>query len=260
MALAALCGDDAWGRTWSAVVQHRFRTGELAGHSVGNLLITALWERTGDLVAGLDWVGSLLGAEGRVLPVTTDGLAIVAEVRDLPGHAGVAVVRGQHNVAITPGTVQRIELEPRDPTACPEAVAAINQADILVMGPGSWYTSVMASLLVPGIRRAVVEADAQRILVLNLVAQPGETAGFSPQNHLHVLAAEFPELRFDQVLADPGHVPDPDALEEACALLGAALVLRPVADPCDEPGHHDPLLLGRAIGEVIGRGSIPAWR
>ncbi|MGD9955898.1 MAG: 2-phospho-L-lactate transferase CofD family protein, partial [Candidatus Nanopelagicales bacterium] len=84
MALAALCGDDTWGRTWSRVVQHRFAgDGPLAGHSLGNLLITALWEETGDIVTGLDWVGALLGAHGRVLPVATVPLEVVADVRGL---------------------------------------------------------------------------------------------------------------------------------------------------------------------------------
>ena len=260
MALAALCGDDAWGRTWSSVVQHRFPAGDIAGHSLGNLLITALWEQTGDLVEGLDWVAALLGAHGRVLPACREGVDIVAEVRDAPGALGITTVRGQHNVAVTPGTVQRIDLIPRDPEACPEAVAAIGLADVIVMGPGSWYTSVMASLLVPGIRAAVAAAPAQRILVLNLVPQPGETAGLSPQNHLHVLAEAFPEVRLDVVLADPAHVPDVAALRDASADLGAELVLRPVADPQADPGHHDPQLLGRAFGELIGHGSIPAWR
>jgi uncharacterized cofD-like protein len=260
MALAAMCGDDVWGRTWSSVVQHRFGAGELAGHAVGNLLITALWEKTGDLVAGLDWVGSLLGAHGRVLPACTTGLDIVAEVRDVPGLHGVQRIRGQSQVAITPGTVLGIELDPPDPPACPEAVQAIEAAQAIVMGPGSWYTSVMASLLVPGIRRAVAATAAQRILVLNLVAQPGETAGFSPQNHLHVMAAAFPEMQFEVVLADPHHVPDEQALQEACALIGARLVLWPVADQRAGRGHHDPLLLARAFGEIIGHGSIPAWR
>jgi uncharacterized cofD-like protein len=260
MALAALCGDDVWGRTWSSVVQHRFAAGDLAGHAVGNLLITALWEQTGDLVAGLDWVGSLLGAHGRVLPACPEGLQIVAEVRDAPGHPGVTVVRGQAQVAVTPGTVLRIALEPADPPACHEAVSAIGRAEAIVLGPGSWYTSVMASLLVPGIRQAVVDSAAHRILVLNLVAQPGETSGFSPQNHLHVMAAAFPEVRLDVVLADPAHVPDVEVLREACALLGAELVLRPVSDAGAGPGHHDPLLLGRALGDVIGRDSRPVWR
>jgi uncharacterized cofD-like protein len=260
MALAALCGDDVWGRTWSSVVQHRFACGELQGHAVGNLLIAALWEQTGDLVAGLDWVGALLGAHGRVLPACTEGLDIIAEVRDAPGHPGLSTLRGQHRVAITAGEVVGIGLDPPDPAACPEAVAAIEQADALVMGPGSWYTSVMASLLVPGIRRAVAAAEARRILVLNLIAQPGETSGFSPEGHLDVMAAGFPDVRFDSVIADSDHVPDVRRLREACRAVGAELVLRPVADARAEPGHHDPLLLGRALGELIGHGSIPAWR
>jgi len=260
MALAALCGDDVWGRTWSSVVQHRFAAGELSGHAVGNLLITALWEQTGDVVTGLDWVGALLGARGRVLPACMQGVEIVAEVRDLPGVPGVSTVRGQAEVALTPGTVLNIELDPPDPPACPEALTAIGQADALIMGPGSWYTSVMASLLVPEIRRAVAGTGAQRILVLNLVAQPGATAGFSPQNHLHVMAAAFPDVQFEIVLADPSHVPDIEALEAACALVGAGLELRPIADARAAPGHHDPLLLGRAFADLIGHGSIPAWR
>lgn len=260
MALAALCGDDVWGRTWSAVVQHRFSAGELAGHALGNLLIASLWEQTGDVVAGLDWVAALLGAHGRVLPVCSEGVQIVAEVRDAPGQPGVSVVRGQSTVALTEGTVVSISLEPPNPPARPEAIEAIEQAEAIVMGPGSWYTSVLADLLVPGIHDAIVGSTATRILVLNLVAQPGETAGFSPQGHVYVLAKAFPRVRFDVVLADPAHVPDEQALQAACADLGAELVLRPVADPRAEDGHHDPLLLGRAFAEVIGHGSIPAWR
>lgn len=262
MALAALCGDDAWGRTWSSVVQHRFAdAGDLSGHAVGNLLITALWERTGDVVGGLDWVAALLGAHGRVLPVTTQGLEIVAEVWDTPEHPDQLVtVRGQATVAVTPGIVRRIMIEPPDPPACPEAVAAIRAAEALVMGPGSWYTSVMADMLVPGIQDAFIGSTARKILVLNLIAQSGETAGFSPQGHVQVLHSAFPELRFDAVLADPDHVPDADVLRDACALLGAELRLEPVSDPQAPPGHHDPLLLGRAFASLLGRGSIPAWR
>jgi uncharacterized cofD-like protein len=260
MALAALCGDDVWGRTWSSVVQHRFSAGDLAGHALGNLLIASLWEQTGDVVAGLDWVAALLGAHGRVLPACSEGVDIVAEVFDAPGHPGVSVVRGQSRVAVTEGTVLSISLEPPDPPARPEAIEAIAQAEAIVMGPGSWYTSVLAGLLVPGIHDAVVASAATRILVLNLVPQPGETSGFSPPGHLHVLAEAFPTVTFDVVLADPAHVPDEPALRAACSDVGAELVLRAVADARAGDGHHDPLLLGRAFAEVIGHGSIPAWR
>lgn len=259
MALAALCGDDVWGRTWSSVIQHRFGAGELAGHAVGNLLITALWEQTENLVTGLDWVGSLLGAQGRVLPACTTGVDIVAEVENRRSQHS-HVIRGQSEVAVCSAKVTAISLDPANPPACPEALAAIAAAEALVMGPGSWYTSVLASLLVPEIRAAFVAARAQRVLVLNLIAQPGETSGFSPQSHLEVLADTFPEVRFDHVIADPTRVSNTRALTRATRLIGAELVLRPIADPGSGPGHHDPVLLGRAFAELIGHGSMPAWR
>ena len=140
MALAALCGDDEWGTTWSKVVQHRFGGDrELAGHAVGNLLIVALWDLLGDTVAGLEWVGRLLGTGGRVLPMAAVPLDIVAEVvganPDRPEE--VSTVRGQAECASTPGQVRSISLLPPDPPAVPEAVRAVLDAEWVVLGPGS---------------------------------------------------------------------------------------------------------------------------
>ncbi|MCW2748719.1 MAG: hypothetical protein JWP10_1861, partial [Nocardioidaceae bacterium] len=139
MALAALCGDDSWGRTWADVLQHRFSSeGDLHQHAVGNLLIVALWDLLGDHVKGLDLVGELLGAQGRVLPMSSVPLTIEAEVRM---GTEVRTVRGQVEVASTNGSVLAVSLDPADPPACPEAVAAIEEADWIVIGPGSWFTS-----------------------------------------------------------------------------------------------------------------------
>jgi uncharacterized cofD-like protein len=253
MALAALCGDDSWGRTWSRVVQHRFAgNGELSGHSVGNLLITAMWEETGDIVTGLDWVGALLGAHGRVLPVATMPLQVVADVVGLhPGDpARVERVVGQVEVATTPGEVVGLHVEPSDARACPEAVQAIEGAEAIVLGPGSWFTSVLSPLLVPGIADAVIRSTGTVVVVLNLAEQPGETSGFSPQRHLEVLAAQFPELRVDTVLADPRRVPDVEPLAAAAAALGAGLVLAPVAAR-DGTARHDVDLLASAFGGIL---------
>lgn len=266
MALAALCGDDDWGHTWSEVVQHRFRAGELSGHAVGNLLIVALWERLGDTVAGLDWLGRLLGARGRVLPMSSVPLEIVATVDFGPGGAGTAVagdsgvtsVRGQVAVATTRGEVKEISLVPADPPTCPEALHAIKAADWIVLGPGSWYTSVLPHLLVPDLAAALTETKARRLVALNLVAQPGETAGFSPQRHLEVLAAHAPGLRIDTVLADSGAVADGAALRAACAVLGAEVVLAPVAAADGSP-RHDPERLAVAYERVFSRGRIDPW-
>jgi uncharacterized cofD-like protein len=255
MALAALCGDDTWGRTWSRVVQHRFAgTGDLAGHSLGNLLITALWEETGDIVTGLDWVGALLGAHGRVLPVATRPLQVVADVRGLHPEdpSVVEQVVGQVQVATTTGEVVGLRLEPADAEACPAAIEAIESADAIVLGPGSWFTSVLAPLQVQGIARAVVESRGHVVVVLNLAPQPGETSGFSPQRHLEVLAAQVPNLRLDTVLADPGGVRDVDALASAAAAMGGRLALAPVASRDGSP-RHDVDLLASAFGGVLGR-------
>jgi len=253
MALAALCGDDTWGRTWSRVVQHRFAgSGDLAGHSLGNLLITALWEETGDIVTGLDWVGALLGAHGRVLPVAVQPLQVVADVAGLhPEDASIVErVMGQVQVATTRGEVVGLHLEPSDAVACPAAVEAIADAEAIVLGPGSWFTSVLAPLQVRGVGDAVCGAAGRVVVVLNLAPQPGETSGFSPERHLEVLAAQMPLLRVDTVLADPEHVADVDALASASAALGARLALAPVASRDGSP-RHDVDLLASALGGVL---------
>ena len=254
MALAALCGDDDWGETWARVVQHRFGgPGELAGHSLGNLLIAGLWDLLGDPVAGLDWVGRLLRVTGRVLPMAAVPLDIVASVEgvdpSLP-HV-VSVVRGQAAIAVTPGRVRSISLVPRDPPAVPEAVDAVLSADWIVFGPGSWFTSVLPHLLVPSLRTALAATGARRLVALNLVPQPGETEGFSPHRHLEVLADHAPSLSFDVVLADRSAVIGAeDELEKAAGLLRASLVLSDVAaaDGC----KHDPVRLARAFRQVFG--------
>ena len=253
MALAALCGDDSWGRTWSRVIQHRFAgEGELAGHSIGNLLITALWEETGDIVTGLDWVGALLGAHGRVLPVATVPLHVVADVAGLDRSNPTRIERvdGQVQVATTPGDVVGLRLEPSDAVACSAAVEAIRNADVIVLGPGSWFTSVIAPLLVPGISAAVAASGARVVLVLNLAPQPGETAGFSPERHLDVLAAQLPDVRIDTVIADPTRVSDVTSLAAAAARCGGHLVLAPVAARDNTPAH-DVDLLASALGGVF---------
>lgn len=264
MALAALCGDDEWGTTWSRVVQHRFDSaGDLHGHVVGNLLIVALWELLGDAVDGLDWMGRLLGAHGRVLPMSAVPVEMTALVAGLdPADLMRTVqVRGQVAVAMTPGRVAGVALEPKNPPACAEAVQAVRSADWLVLGPGSWFTSVIPHLLVPELRRAVVSSRARRIVTLNLEAQQGETTGFSPTTHLEVLAAHAPELRVDVVLADQSVVRvdrGREDLEEAAATLGATVVFADLA-AADGTPRHDPARLAMAYRQVFDRERIPPW-
>jgi uncharacterized cofD-like protein len=254
MALAALCGDDEWGTTWSRVVQHRFGgDGDLAGHAVGNLLITALWDLLGDTVAGLDWVGRLLGTTGRVLPMAAVPLDIVAEVEGVDPSRPYEItrVRGQAACAVTPGQVRSITLLPPDPPAVPEAIDAVRAADWVVFGPGSWFTSVLPHLLVPDLVAALQDTGAARMVVLNLVPQPGETEGFSPHRHLEVLADHAPGLAVDVVIADDAAVGSVSELEKAAGLLGASLVLADVADTAAGT-THDPARLAEAYRSIMG--------
>nr|WP_019877455.1 uridine diphosphate-N-acetylglucosamine-binding protein YvcK [Sporichthya polymorpha] len=262
MALAALCGDDEWGATWSKVVQHRFAAeGDLHNHAVGNLLIVALWELLGDTVTGLDWVGRLLGARGRVLPMSAVPMDIEATVEGLDPDDPEALtrVRGQVAVATTRGRVRDITLVPADPPACAEAVEAVSTADWVVFGPGSWFTSVLPHLMVPDLAHAICTTGARRMLTLNLEPQQGETTGFSPQDYLEVLRSHSPDLRLDVVLADSDAVTDVDALRKAVEDAGAELVLASVARGDGTP-RHDPMKLAVAYTDIFTRGRIDTWR
>jgi uncharacterized cofD-like protein len=252
-ALAALCGDDPWGRTWADVVQHRFASaGELNDHAVGNLLIVAISDLLGDEVAALDLMGRLLRAHGRVLPMSVVPLDIEAEVAGLDpaDPAALHTVRGQVAVATAPGRVMSIALVPADPPACPEAVTAILEADWIVLGPGSWFSSVLPHLLVPDLAKALIGTSARKLVALNLAPQPGETEDFSPAAHLRVLGAHAPGLRIDAVLADSGVVAKADTLRSAAAQLGGRLVLAPVAMSDGSP-RHDPDLLAAAYADIF---------
>lgn len=254
MALAALCDDTEWGHQWRDVLQHRFAgDGQLGGHCVGNLLIVALWDLLGDTVDGLDLVGRLLNARGRVLPMAAVPLNIEASVMGIDPAlpSAISSVHGQAAVAVTTGRVLSVRLNPKEPPACAETVAAIHAADWVILGPGSWFTSVMPHLLVPGVRDALVSSRAKRLLTLNLVMHTGETVGFSARNHLEVLASHAPELHLDVVLADPAVIEDESLLRRAAADMGAELVLASVGDP-RRAGQHDSLRLAAAYRDIIG--------
>ncbi|MGS2615095.1 gluconeogenesis factor YvcK family protein [Micromonospora sp. LZ34] len=260
-ALVALAGDHPATRRSAGLFQHRFAAAPadgagpadgLAGHAVGNLVLCGLMELLGDPVAALEHAGAMLGAVGRVLPMSCEPVGIEARVRgvdpDRPDE--VRTVAGQHQVAVTAGRVESLRLTPAAPRACPEAVAAIGAADWLIFGPGSWFTSVLPHLLVPELARAIVGSPARRLVTLNLAAEK-ETLGLSVADHLAALRWYLPELKVDFVLADSKAVGDPEPVERAAESLGARLVLAPVAVTDGTP-RHDPAALGAALVPVLG--------
>jgi uncharacterized cofD-like protein len=256
MALAALAADDGAAGRWRAVFQHRFGgTGALAGHAVGNLVMAGLLEVLGDPVAMLDEVCALLRVTGRVLPMTVEPIDIEADVAGIDGDADhphrLSRIRGQVAVATTPGRVHRVRLRPERPQACAEAVHAVGAADLVVLGPGSWFTSVLPHLLVPGLASALVNTRARRVLILNLVPQPGETAGFSPEQYLTVLCDHAPPgFTVQAVLADVDAVAAPARLHRCAAALGGHAYLDRVADD-GSTDRHDPVALAAALRRIL---------
>ncbi len=255
MALAALCGDDRWGDTWARVLQHRFAgDGDMRGHTVGNLLIVGLWELLGDHVDALDWVGRLLGAKGRVLPMALVPMDIRADVRGLADDPDeLTTIRGQVEVATTAGVIAGIALDPPDPPVSGAALAAIEAADWVMIGPGSWFSSVIPHLLVPAIREALVATTAGVVVVLNLEEQAGETGGFGPADHLATLFEHAPDLRVHTVLADPSSFGAADLadLREMAHSTASSLVLADLT--CDDgSARHDPVKLAAAYARIIG--------
>ncbi|WP_353651288.1 uridine diphosphate-N-acetylglucosamine-binding protein YvcK [Nakamurella sp. A5-74] len=257
MALAALADPGPDGALWQRAFQHRFSgDGALAGHPVGNLVLTGLAELLDDPVAALDAAGRLLGARGRVLPMSGRPLEIVGRVAGLEDDVHtVRRIRGQVAVASTPGQVLGVSVEPADAIGCPEAIAAVRDADLVILGPGSWFTSVLPHLLLPDLGEAVITTPAHRLVVLNLAPQPGETEGFSPGRHLDVLREHVPALTVDTVLVDVEPADSPDAppsgsLTAAAERLGGRVLEAAISEGPGIP-RHDPHRLAAALRTVI---------
>jgi len=176
----------------AAAFEHRFDSDELAGHALGNLLIAALAATTGSLQEALDQAGRLLGCAGRVVPASTEAIQLKAE-------ADSGEVGGQTAVMHTSG-IHRVWAVPADARAAPQAIAAIDDAEQIVIGPGSLYTSVLAALAVPEITRAVSKSSARRVYVANLRPQRAETSGYDVAAHIEALIGHG--VTMDVVLAD----------------------------------------------------------
>lgn len=226
--LVALAGNET---LLTRTLDHRFAEGDLRGHALGNLLIAALEEESGDLVAAVDQVAALVGAVGRVLPATNQSVQLVGETESGD------VIRGQVEVMSTEGIV-RVGLEPADAPAPADAIAALRAAELIVLGPGSLFTSVLAAVSVPAVLAALAERSDRCVYVCNLRAQPGETAGYRLADHEAALRRHGVTPR--TVLFDPDRWGADEAGERGIA-----------ARLSSDGATHDPELLAHALQCVL---------
>jgi uncharacterized cofD-like protein len=259
MALAALAGTDPAHSRWAELLQHRIGGhGVLAGHPVGNLILTALMEREPDPIVALAELAELVGSVGRVLPMSPLPLDLVAEADrfdpDDPGRT--RQIRGQSSIAATPGRVRSVRLLPTGAPASAAAVDAVREADLVVLGPGSWFTSVIPHLLLRELGTALSATSARVVVVLNLVPQAGETDDYEPHQLLDLLqthAAPCGGLTIDAVLADTESVLNPAELTRHVRAIGARLVVSRLAAD-DSAERHDAVRLSEAIRDVLDDG------
>ncbi len=234
----------------ATVLAHRFQTGHLKGHALGNLLLVALAEQREGFLPALEAAERLLDCAGHVLPSTTVPVELRAQV------AG-ARIDGQAHIARAGGRIERVWLSPADPPACPEAVDAILSADTIVLGPGSLFTSIAANLVVPAIGAALSGTPARLVYVGNLRTQPGETTGLDIAAHLDVVHEHLRGRRLDVALVHDG----PVARDGGAMPLGTAvpehaaqrIVRADLAERVDgvAGAAHDVGRLAAALGPVL---------
>jgi uncharacterized cofD-like protein len=184
-------------RLLSRLFQHRFSGGgQLGGHSFGNLFLAALSEITGDFAEAVKLSSEVLASKGHIYPATDSDVRIAAVLRD------GSVIKGETRIGKAGREIEKIYLEPEDCQPLPEALAAVREADIITVGPGSLYTSLLPPLLVKGLAQAIASSKALKIFICNLMTQPGETDGLSARRHLEITEAYAPSIGFDRILVN----------------------------------------------------------
>lgn len=250
-ALAALCADDDWGKSWAQIMQYRFTSqGEMDNHAVGNLLLTALWDRDGDPVKGLDRVGQLLKVVGRVLPMALEPLDIEGSFESKDG---INLVRGQIQVAVAAGKVKELRLIPETPKATPEALNALAVADWITIGPGSWLSSVMPHFLLKEQAEQIKASRAKKIMIFNLPDKHifDEFSGFSLEAHLQLVLDHVPDLQIDVALIDESLANTEPRFNDLVAKCGGKVLAFDLADN-KETFHHDRDKLISAFAHIFG--------
>lgn len=251
--LAALSGDEA---LLAQLFQYRFANGHagLEGHSFGNLFISALAEITGSFESAVAESGRVLAVQGQVLPSTLHDVRLEADVV-LPHTESQVRIYGESQIPKTNGKVKRVWIEPQNPPAFPQAIQAILAAELIIVGPGSLYTSILPNLLVPDLVNAIRASRALKIYVCNVATERGETTGYTCGDHVRVIEDHVSGGLFDVVIANhryEGKIPDtidwvkiePD-LEQGYSVYAADLVDNLY------PWRHDSAKLGKVIIEIF---------
>ena len=242
----------------------RFRfagEGDVAGHNLGNLILSALHEVEGDFRQAVERAAQILDVRGRVLPSTCDEVTLLGELLDGSTVAGESALRAAG------GRIRRVRLLPETAGACPEACSALREADLVVLGPGSLYTSLLPNLLVPGLAEALRRSQARVVLVMNLMTERGETDGYTAADHVRALRAHVPGLRVDAVLLPDGAIREEQqgpyrsqgaapvrADVEALEALACRVVRKDILGQGPKV-RHDPRKLGRALADLAPEGS-----
>ncbi|TLN05289.1 uridine diphosphate-N-acetylglucosamine-binding protein YvcK, partial [bacterium] len=256
--LAALSEDEA---LLSQVFQYRFsNAGNLSGHSFGNLFISALTDITGSFEEAVAESGRVLAVKGRVLPATLHDVRLVADVT-LPLRENDVHVKGESSITKAAGHVRRVWLEPSNPLAFPPAIQAILSADLIIVGPGSLYASLLPNLLVPDLAAALRSSRALKFYVCNVATQPGETDGYTCGAHVHTIEKHVDGSIFDLVICNDrfeGNLPAPlewvrlePELKEQYSVYQADLL------DVDNPWRHDSLKLARTIMDLLNERTGP---
>ena len=228
------------------MMEDRFDAGDVAGQSLGNLVLAAFAERSGGLEEALNTMGRLLGARGAVVPAASRPLGLEAVI---DGQR----IKGQVAIALSRGSIEELRLLPREVEATRAATDAIASADQIIIGPGSLYTSLIADLKVPGLAEAVNASGASLSYVCNLTTQDGETLGMDTLAHVEALV-EHTGLRIpDAIVAHQGRLDVPEGLDpvrvdrESLESLGCRLETADLVDPASEWPQHDPTRLGAVL-------------
>ncbi len=202
--LMALSDDEEF---LSQVLQYRFSTeSSVGGHNLGNLLLTALADITGSFEQGIQELARILAIHGKVTPSTLEDVNLVAEIEvDSGGETENINVFGESNITRQNGKIRKLTIEPENVIANPEAIKAILAADLIALGPGSLYTSVIPNLIVKGIAQALKAAQGKIIYICNVSTQPGETSNFTTLDHIHVIQSAIPEVRLDGIICNNYH-------------------------------------------------------